>query len=131
MAEDPAWAGVNRADTAIVVHLNARPVRDTVMDGTGLSPTPSNWVRPLLIGLLVLYLGGYVAARRAHLLVNYDGHRMWFSVGLFDTSGVVMPHTLPISTALGLGRMSVVLFFPLHRLETLARHGPIHACLSW
>lgn len=91
----------------------------------------ATWVRPLLIGLLVLYLGGYAAVRRAHLLVNYDGHRGWFGVRLFDTSGVVMPHALPIGTALGLGQISVVIFVPLHRLETLVRHGPIHACRSW
>lgn len=88
-------------------------------------PPQTTWIRPLLIGLLVLYLGGYVAARRAHLLVNYDGYRGQFSVRLFDTSGVVPP------TALMLGRFAFVAFVPLHRLETLARHGPIHACLSW
>jgi len=89
------------------------------------SSTTSTWVRPLLVGFLVLYLGGYVAARWTHLLVNYDGHRGWFSVRLFDTSGFVTP------AALLVGRMAWVVFVPLHRAETLVRHGPIHACLSW
>ena len=88
-------------------------------------PQHTTWIRPLLIGLLVLYMGGYVAARRAHLLVNYDGHRGWFSVRLFDTSGIVPP------MAITLGCIASVMFFPLHRAETLIRHGPIHACLSW
>ena len=73
----------------------------------------------------MLYLGGYVAARRAHLLVNYDGHRGYFSVRLFDTSGIVPP------MALALGQIAVVAFIPLHRAETLIRHGLLNACLSW
>lgn len=95
------------------------------MDGTDHPPTSSVWIHPLLVGFLVLYLGGYIAARWTHLLVNYDGHRGWFSVRMFDTSGIVPP------TAIALGRVAVLVFFPLHRAETLLRHGPIQACLSW
>lgn len=79
----------------------------------------------MVIGFLVVYLGLYIAARGAHYLVNFNGCNQRYGVRLFDTTGPSPP------SAIGVGRMAVIVFFPLHRLETLVRHGPIHAALSW
>ena len=69
-----------------------------------------------LIIIIALYFSGYAIARRWHYLVNYNGHQEKFEVTMFHSSGPIPAETLKV------GCLCYILFYPLHRLETMFRH---------
>ena len=81
--------------------------------------------KTVAIGACLLYIALYVVVRMNHFLVNFSGNRDWYGVRMFDPSGITTPQSLMI------GKISLLVFFPLHRIETLVRHGPMHALRSY
>ena len=73
----------------------------------------------VIILFVAIYIAGYGLARHYHYLVDYDGHNSSFSVKLFDVGGPIP------GSILATGLICYWLFYPMHRIETLIRHGPI------
>jgi hypothetical protein len=75
--------------------------------------------RYMIAAVVLAYALLYVVFRCNHYLVNYNGHMGCFGIGSFSEKASNPTEPVVITS------MSYYVFFPLVKIESMLRHGPM------